>query len=54
MPASYAVRQIPNDQYTALKKKAAQNVLDGKPEISINKLCLKAIEKYLKSDVKNR
>ncbi len=43
---SYTVRGISNDQYKALRIKAAEE------ETSINKTILKAIEKYLKNDVK--
>ena len=46
---SYPVRDIPPDQYKALRIKAAEN------ETSINKTILKAIEQYLKnSQGKNR
>lgn len=45
---SYTVRDIPDDQYKALRIKAANE------ETSINKTILKAIKKHLKRDVKNR
>lgn len=38
---SYPVRDIPDDQYKALRIKAAEN------ETSINKTILEAIKKYL-------
>jgi len=43
---SYTVRDIPDDQYKALRIKAAEK------ETSINKAILEAIEKYLVKIVK--
>ena len=54
MPASYAVRDIPNDQYVELRNRAADETKSEGKVNSINKQILKAIKKYLKRDVENR